>query len=140
MLKYVDSVIKSFQQMNFKLFAILMTVATAAAWLAWVVVIYTIDPLRSGLSGHIIFYTTLAIALVGTFTLLGVLIRTWKKPEVHMLRHTTRSLRHSILFAVIFIASLVLLANQLFGFFTMVMLIIIVALVELVFLSTSKKS
>jgi hypothetical protein len=52
-----------------------LLISTIAAWAGWAAVLYRVNPEEAGLPGLAMFYITLAVALFGTLTLLGTLIR-----------------------------------------------------------------
>jgi len=52
-----------------------MILATLVAGASWGLVIYYLDPLKSGIVGLILFYLTLFFASVGLLTILGFYIR-----------------------------------------------------------------
>ena len=124
--------------MNFKDYLLVMSIATVAAWIAWLFVIVSIDPTRTSTLGMIFFYTTLGIAMIGTLSIAGAGIRTWAKKDELVSRHVIISLRQSILFSLLILGSLILLAQEFFTLWTASLLIIILALIELVFLSSKQ--
>jgi Ca2+/Na+ antiporter len=109
--------------------------ATLGAWIAWSIVLCFMDPSRAGALGFAMFYLTLAIALVGTWTLLGTAVRCLRQKEVIVSRHVLRSFRHSFLFTFLFLASFWLLSMRLWTWWLMTLLLVFVSLVEFVFLS-----
>lgn len=124
--------------MSFRSYLIFMTLATVCAWTAWVVVLHGVDPTRTGVLGFILFYGTLMMAVFGTITLLGLVFRLWRTPEELSSRLTIRSFRQGILLTALFTASLFLFSHGWFRWWTMMLLVVIVALVELTFLSTKR--
>ena len=99
--------------MTFRFYLFIMTLATVAAWIAWVIVINAIDPVRAGVLGFILFFVTLAIALIGSLSILGIGIRVWLRPEGSIARQTSRSVRHAVLLTLLFSLSLLLASNGL---------------------------
>jgi len=116
-----------------------MGVASAVAWIAWLVVVNAIDPTRSGLLGFILFYGSLASALLGTLSVAGVLIRIWLKKDEILVRMSARSFRQALLLTVLFIGGLVLSGLGLLRWWTLVLFILIVSIFEMIFLSLKKK-
>lgn len=121
--------------MTFRIFLWWMGSATLAAWLTWGGVLCFVDPLETGGVGFFLFYLTLAIALIGTWTLLGTIVRIWRQKDILISRHVTRSFRHSFLFTFLLIASLLLLSFRLWTWWLMALLILFVSFVEFLFLS-----
>ena len=54
-----------------------MALVSLSAWIAWFIVIYTIDPTKSGFLGFFLFFVTLGISVLASVTLLGTLLRVW---------------------------------------------------------------
>lgn len=115
-----------------------MTIASIAAWSAWIVVVWSIDPTRSGALGFVFFYATFALAAVGTLTVAGTGVRVWARRDELVSRHVTRAFRQAFLFTALAVASLLMLSNDLFRWWTAALLILLLALVELIFLSASR--
>jgi hypothetical protein len=124
--------------MSFRLFLIIMSSATIVAWIAWVVVIHAIDPTRAGLLGFILFFTTLISAMIGTLTVLGVLGRIWMKHDELMVTISTRAFRQALLLSGVFVGALMLSGFSLLRWWSILLIILIVGIVELIFLSLKK--
>ena len=124
--------------MNFRSYLIFMTLGTLTAWVSWLVVVYGIDPSRSGNLGFFLFYVTLSMLFFGTISLLGLILRFWRSEKELSSRITYRAFRQAILLTVIFIASLILLSQGWFRWWTMILIVIIAAFVELAFISTKR--
>ena len=122
--------------MSFRSYLILMTLGTVTAWIAWAVVLHGVDPTRSGGLGFLLFYATLTMALFGTISLAGMLIRLWRSKEELASRIVLRSFRQGILFTVLLSGSLMLFSHGWFRWWTMLLVIIILGLIELTFLSS----
>ena len=124
--------------MNFRSYLIFMTLGTLTAWVSWLVVVYGIDPSRSGMLGFFLFYLTLSMLSFGTISLLGLIFRFWRLEKELSSRITYRAFRQAILLTVIFIASLILLSQGWFRWWTMILIVIIAAFIELAFISTKR--
>ena len=126
--------------MSFRSYLILMTIGTLAAWTTWVVVLHGVDPSRSGLLGFLLFYTTLSMALFGTLSMLGMMVRLWRSQGDIASRIALRSFRQAVLLTGLFTTSLMLFSQGWFRWWTMVLVVIIVGFVELLFLSSSRQA
>lgn len=120
--------------MSIRVYLFIMTVTTASAWIGWIVVLHSIDPVRSGATGFLLFYLTLGISLFGTLSLLGTGIRSWLKGNSNSLILTVRSFRQAILFTILVLLTLWLSSVDLLAWWSMVLVIFIVTLGELFFL------
>lgn len=124
--------------MTFRDYLLVMVIATVAAWAGWIVVLVSIDPTRSGWMGFLFFYLMLAIALVGTLSIVGAGMRVWLKREELVSRHVSRAFRQAILVSILVVGSLVLLSHALLTWWVMVLLVLALALIELVFMSAER--
>ena len=122
--------------MSFRSYLIFMTLATAAAWIAWIVVLHGVDPTRAGLAGLFLFYLTFIMSVFGTISTVGLLLRVWRSREELPSRMAIRSFRHGILLSLLLTGSLILFSQNWFRWWTMLLMIVIVALAELAFLSS----
>ncbi|HBL39271.1 TPA: hypothetical protein DDZ10_01220 [Candidatus Uhrbacteria bacterium] len=116
--------------MSFKQFIRLTILSTLIAWGIWFFLILTVDPVFAGLFEFSLFYLTLFLALVGTILFSAVAIRVKVKPETILFRHVVVSFRQSVLLAILTIASFILLSKNLFTWWLMVILILLLSLVE----------
>lgn len=124
--------------MTFKQFLYLMMIATIAAWGSWVVVLFAIDPTRSGAIGFVLFYVTLFFALVGTLTMVGTGVRHWRHKDELISRQVLKAFRQACLFAGLILGSLLLFANGYFRWWTVSLLMLLFAVIELVFITASR--
>lgn len=122
--------------MSFRSYLIFMTLATMTAWIAWAVVLHGVDPTRSGIVGFLLFYLTFIMAVFGTISILGLLIRLWRSTEELPSRLAIRSFRQGILLSILLTSSLLLFSQNWFRWWTMLLMVIIVALIETAFLSS----
>ncbi len=125
--------------MTFRWFLFVMSLATLTVWVAWIFVLNTIDPLQSGLTGFLLFYLTLFVALLGTTVLSGSLIRGWVHPEELVYRQTLRSFRQGVILSGLFVCTLWLLAFEAMRWWTVLLLIILFTFIELFFVSKQMK-
>ena len=124
--------------MTFKQFLTLMLITTGAAWFAFGAVVWSIDPTRSGLLGFVFFYATLSLALIGTLTICGAGLRTLTNRDEVVSRHVSKAFRQAFLFTILVDLSLVLSSQGYFRWWTATILILLLAIVELVFLSAQR--
>jgi hypothetical protein len=115
-----------------------MAMATLAAWTAWVVVLWSIDPTRASVAGFLFFYASLSLALLGTLTVIGTAIRVWARREELASRHVAKSFRHALLFTVLLVASLLLLSQGFFRWWTVGLVILLLSMIELALISASR--
>jgi hypothetical protein len=126
--------------MTFRWFLIIITLATVAAWIGWVFVLNTTDPVSTGFIGYTLFYVTFAVAFLGTTALFGTLLRVWFHPDGMPYRQTVRALRQSVIFTGLFICAMLLLSFDLMRWWSAFLLVILFSLVELFFLNRRNQS
>jgi len=108
-----------------------MSIGTAICWTAWFFVISNIDPVASGYLGLVFFYISLFLALTGTFSVIGFLIRRriLKKDEIvfHHVRHT---FRQGILLSILVLTGLIMLQQKLLTLGNGILLVVIFLILE----------
>lgn len=124
--------------MNFHSYLIFMALGTVTAWISWAVVLHGVDPTRAGGLGFVLFYVTLSMALFGSTALLGMLLRMWRTPDQLPSRIVSRSSRQGILFTGLFVSSLLLVSHGWFRWWTMILVVLIVGMIEMLFLSSAR--
>ena len=121
--------------MNFKQYLLLMGFGTLAAWATYVIVLLTTDPTRASTLGFVLFYITLALAMVGTLAIGGSVVRVWLRPQELVWRHVSRAFRQAILVSILLVICLLLTSYGLFHAWTGILLVLAAALAELAFIS-----
>ncbi len=117
--------------MNLRQYLILMSLGTAGCWLAWFFVITSLDPNKSGWLGFIFFYISLFLAILGTISVSGFLIRKkMLKDERLVFRHVKRTFRQGAFLSTLAILVLILLQAQLFTWWVAIILGIFYAIIE----------
>lgn len=116
--------------MNFKQFIRLTILSTFVAWSVWIFLILSIDPVFAGLSELSLFYLTLFLGITGTMLSLMVAARVKLKPETILFRHVVTSFRQSVLLALLVTGSLILLSKNLFGWWSMILFVLLLSLIE----------
>lgn len=121
--------------MALKRYLALMFAGTIASWLAWVLVLFTIDPFVSGSVGLAGFSFTLFLALLGTFSLLGFLFRRTFSRTTIAFRQIGVSLRQGMLFSLIVVGVLLLRGTGLYTWWIVVFFVAGVTVLEFFFLT-----
>jgi hypothetical protein len=116
--------------MTFRQFVILMSVATASLWLGWWWTVISIDPSATNWLGFLLFYVSLFLSLIGTFTLLGVFLRKMKMHDAVIFQLVLLSARQSILLSSLFVVLLLLQAQRILNIWITLILVIGVFLLE----------
>ena len=111
---------------------------TAVCWLAWIYLLFAINPETTNWLGFLLFYVSLFISLVGTAAITGFLVRFVALHQVLAFRSVKEAFRQSFLFALLIVISLILLSQNLFTWFNLLFLIIGLSILEYFLLSYSK--
>lgn len=117
--------------MSLKQYLILMSIGTFLCWIAWLFVIWSLDPKQASALGLLFFYSSLFLAIVGTFSVIGFLFRRAliKQDEI-IFRHVRRTFRQSVIIALLCVACLFLLSEQLLRWWNALLLVILAISIE----------
>jgi len=128
--------------MNLQKFLLLIGGAALCSWLAWLTVVLYIDPTTTGLISVIVFYVSLSLALLATFTELGLAVRmAWHKLQHDnfiAFKFMTPALRQATWFTLLVIVSLLLLSQRLFSVWSISSLIVSLMILEAFFLQRTQ--
>lgn len=117
----------------------LLALITIVSWVLWFLVITYIDPETGSSVALILFYITLFLSLMGTFTIAGYLLRLITSQHEITRERLNIALRQGVLFSLLVNISLYLKAHDKLGFVTIIITILILSLIEFFFLSMSNK-
>ncbi len=116
-----------------------MTLTTSVCWLFWVFVLFTMNPVAGSWFAVAAFFTTLSLALLGSLSTLGFLLRSVTKKQSKIHDRVLISFRQSMWLTIILTVSLALLHMQLFTVVNGFLLVGSGALAELLSIMLSKK-
>lgn len=120
--------------MALKHYLTLLVLGTVACWIAWVLVLFNIDPFVSGFIGLASFYISLFLGLLGTFAILGFLARRAFSRDTVAFHHIGVSMRQGLFFALVVIGTLLLRGTGLYAWWSVVFLVAGFTLLEFFFL------
>lgn len=121
--------------MSLKRYLLLMAISTIFCWLAWITVLFYINPESAGTTGLLCFYFSLFFALLGTISLLSVALRLVLKKDEAPFKQVGISLRQSLWFSILITMSLALLGEDLFTWWSIGILIAALLILEAFFLT-----
>lgn len=124
--------------MTLKSYLTLMIIATIICWGAWGYTLFTINPSITNWIGFTLFYISLFLALVGTATIMGFVIRFIAMKKELAFRLVKEAFRQSFLFAILITASLFLASQELFTWLNLFFLVIGLTVLEFFLLSYTK--
>ncbi|OIO47462.1 MAG: hypothetical protein AUJ28_00810 [Parcubacteria group bacterium CG1_02_37_51] len=125
--------------MSIKKYLFFLAVFTIIAWILWAMVITYIDPSTSSSLARSLFYITFFFSLLGTFTIIGYLLRVMAAHQEPTKFRINISLRQGTLFALLINISLALKAADKLSWVTILIALVILSLIEFLFLSISTK-
>lgn len=119
--------------MNFVWYVWSMVAGTLLAWGGWAFVLWQVNPNEGGFIGFLLFYLTLLIALIGSFTLLGIFFRVYVKKRHHVvIREVHIAFRHATFMGFMAVVSLALSAHGWLKWWVFLLLLAVIALLEYV--------
>ena len=127
--------------MSLRLYLFLMLIASLLSWAVWVFVLFNISPHGDNLIGLLSFYLSLFMAIVGTFSVVGFMIKrlVMKNDEV-VFRHVRHTFRQGILLGMAIVLILFLLSQSLLFWWNAIMLAIFFVFIELIIFTNYKHS
>ncbi len=124
--------------MTLKKYISTMLVVVSIAWISWIFVINTIDPYLTNFIGIALFYGSLFLALLGTASLLGFIVRFVALRQKLAFRVVNDAFRQSFFFSFFLLAILFLLSKGLFSWPNLVFLISGLSVLEFFLISVRK--
>lgn len=118
-----------------------MFIGALICWMAWFFVLFSIDPQDAGIIGFAFFYLSLFLALTGTFSTMGFLVRKKiVKNEEAVFHHVKHTFRQGIFVSATVVIALLLLQEKLLTWWNGVLLIILFLVLEGVVFTNRKYS
>jgi len=112
-----------------------MTFLSLILWLAFSFIAVVIEPDTVNWIGMLFFYSSLFLALSGTFTLLGFFIRYSILKKGLSLHISKKSFRQSFLLSSLIVSVLFMLSQSLFSWLNVIIIILILSFLEYIFMS-----
>lgn len=124
--------------MSLKRYLLVMLIANAGLWVAWALVVLNLDPVSSGWLALVLFYVSFTLALAGTLALASFGARALLFRRTPLFRHLATAHRQGALLGVLATGALILQAQLLFAWWSVLLLIIIASGLEYLFVSRSR--
>jgi len=125
--------------MTLRKYLILMGMASLVCWLAFLLVIFYMNPITTGPLAVVFFYSSLFLSLVGSFAIIGFALRRKFLQGELIFRQVAVTFRQAFLFGLLVVASLWMQKFKMLTWYNSVLLILAVAVLEFFFLSTKRK-
>lgn len=123
--------------MNLSRYLILMTLATLLCWSSFFIVISSVNPFSTSLSGFILFYLSLLFSIIGTLSLLGFLVRNLFNKNQFITEQVIVSFRQSVWFSILIIVGLYLQSQKLATWWNLLILLVLLLVLEFYFVYRS---
>ena len=124
--------------MTLKKYLNLMAILTIICWLAWVFVIFFINPEETGLIGFVLFYFSLFLAILGTVAILGFVIRARLKTGP-VFKQVETAFRQGIWLSLLIVGLFLLQGLDVLRWWNGLFLALFLIFLEFFFLSSRKK-
>ena len=125
--------------MTLRQYLILMTISAIFCWVIWVSVLYLIDPTQAGFLGFTFFYLSLFLSVVGTMSVMGLILRMKFGKEELVFRTVTVSFRQATLLGLLVIGGLILKSQRILTWWNILFLVLALTVIEFFFISYAKK-
>ncbi|MDD2757869.1 MAG: hypothetical protein PHD72_00655 [Patescibacteria group bacterium] len=111
--------------MTLRQYLIIMSIATAVCWAVWASVVFFYDPQSAGFIGFSLFYLSLFLSLLGTFSVIGFFIRAkMVKNDEIVFRYIKKTFRQGIFFATFILLLLFLQQHKLLTWWNFTLLLL----------------
>ena len=128
-----------FRFMTLRQYLILMTFCTVVSWAVWGTVVSLVDPDTGGIIGVLFFYTSLGLALVGTNSIIGLLIRSRLNRTELISRLAAISFRQALWFSFVIILAMILQSYRMLTWWIMAIVVLVLVITEFFFLSLKRR-
>lgn len=116
-----------------------MSATTVVAYILVAAILYNFDPAQAGLIIIIFFYASVMLAMIGTFSVIGFLIRHLFDLNGVIFRQVITSFRQSIWLSSLLVISILMYQRGVFSMLTVGLLIIALGILELYFITRNAK-
>lgn len=121
--------------MSLKKYLFFMSFLSLFLWFIFVFIVNLIDPEFTNWIGLFLFYFSLFLALSGSFAVLGFLCRSVFNKKDLKISLVKNSFRQSFLLSFLIISILFMLAENLFSWLNLIIVILILSILEYIFMS-----
>lgn len=113
----------------------IIALSAAFSWIAWLLVIFKLNPYSTMGVSLSFFFLSLLIALSSTFTIIGFYVRVWLFRNEVFYKHISISLRQGILIGILSVFSLVFQMLRVLTWWSGLLLVLVIVLIEFYFSS-----
>lgn len=124
--------------MTLKKYLLSFSSVVLLTWIIFIFLITTINPETSNWLSFALFYFSLFLAIGGTINVFGLLIRRRLLKNMLNFHLAKDSFRQSFLFSFLLVSILFMLAENLFSWLNILIIIIILSIIEYILINDSK--
>ena len=117
-----------------------LIINTILCFSAWILILLNVDPATTGWQGFLLFYLSLFFALVSLLTLIGFFIHSKFFSNKPIFAQVGVSFRHSVLFSIIAIGTLILQGVKMLSWQNALLLVIGIVILEFYFMNQERGS
>lgn len=124
--------------MTLKKYLIIMAIVVTISWVTWYLVINMVNPESTNWIGMSLFYGSLFLALLGTSSLFGFMIRFVLLRQKLIFRAVNDAFRQSFFLSFFLLAILFLLSKDMLSWLNLIFLISTLSVLEFLLISVRK--
>jgi len=124
--------------MTLRRYLAFLGIGTGLSWFSWLLVLFRVSPDQVGGWGVLLFFLSLFMALWGTFSLVGMVIRFLLLKREIIYYQVVNSYRQGVFASCILVVMLALQSFRILRWWNALLLIIGISVVEYYFLSKQK--
>ncbi|MBT4857333.1 hypothetical protein HON52_04085 [Candidatus Uhrbacteria bacterium] len=125
--------------MSVRHYILFLLYGTAISWCAWLITLFSIDPATASTIGQAAFHLTLFTAITGTVSSVSTMVRVRRKTQYKLEDLVKISLRQGLFIAILLELTLLLMHNSWLTWWSAILIILLIGLLESIFLSLSHK-
>lgn len=115
-----------------------MSMASLVCWLAFFMVVFYMNPFAGGIIAVFFFYSSLFLAIVGSFAIIGFILRREFLQGELIFRQVAVTFRQAFWFGLLVVVSLWLQKMNMLTWYNSLLLVLTLAVFEFFFLSTKR--
>lgn len=112
-----------------------LVISTLLCFVAWILILLNVNPATTNWQGFLLFYLSLFLVLVSLLTLIGFFVRSKLFSRQPIFTQAGISFRHSVLFSIIAVGTLILQGLKMLSWQNAFLLIIGVIILEFYFIN-----
>jgi len=117
--------------MSLKNYLIIIAICSGLSWLAWLIVLITMNPFTTPWLSLGLFYISLFIAVLGTASLIGFGVRYYSQKEELWYKQLNKASRQGAIVSVLIVLAVVMQSYRFLSWWNILILAILAALAEL---------